>query len=63
MELLHLYVFPELEILAADDLIEWNESFAELTEKGRYFIRNVCAAFDIKNYRDTSSKKQFSKGI
>jgi len=63
MELLHLYVFPELEILAADGLIEWNETFVALTEKGRYFIRNICAAFDIKLHQDASSKQIFSKAI
>jgi oxygen-independent coproporphyrinogen-3 oxidase len=63
VELLHLYVFPELEILAADGLIEWNEAFVALTERGRYFIRNVCAAFDIKMHQDARSKQLFSKAI
>jgi len=63
MELLHLYVFPELEILAADELIEWNETFVALTEKGRYFMRNVCAAFDIKLHQDENRKQLFSKAI
>ena len=63
MELLYLYVFPELENLAADDLIVWNTEGIKLTAKGRYFIRNVCAAFDLKLYGNSDSKKMFSKAV
>jgi oxygen-independent coproporphyrinogen-3 oxidase len=63
LELLRLYVFPELESLAADELIVWNAGGLKLTVKGRHFIRNVCAAFDLKLHADNSSKHLFSKAI
>jgi oxygen-independent coproporphyrinogen-3 oxidase len=63
LELLQLYVFPELESLAEDDLVIWNTEGLKLTAKGRYFIRNVCVAFDIKLHADNSSKNLFSKAV
>ena len=57
------YVFPELQKLAEDGLIVWNTEGLELTSKGRYFIRNVCAAFDLKLHADADSKKMFSKAV
>jgi oxygen-independent coproporphyrinogen-3 oxidase len=63
LELLQQYVFPELQSLAADDLVIWNTTGLKLTPKGRYFIRNVCVAFDIKLHTDNSSKNLFSKAV
>lgn len=62
-ELLQQFVFPELINLAADGLVEWNEESITVTERGRYFLRNVCAAFDIKLHANKSSMPQFSKAI
>ena len=62
-EKLQQYVFPELQKLAEDDLIIWNTECLSLTSKGRYFIRNVCAAFDLKLHEDISSKKLFSNAV
>jgi oxygen-independent coproporphyrinogen-3 oxidase len=62
-ELLQQYVFPELEKLAADELVVWNKYGLQLTTIGRYFIRNVCAAFDIKLQAGNNSKTLFSKAI
>jgi oxygen-independent coproporphyrinogen-3 oxidase len=57
------YVFPQLEGLDADELIVWNKCGVQLTAIGHFFIRNVCAAFDIKLKVDTNSKTLFSKAI
>jgi oxygen-independent coproporphyrinogen-3 oxidase len=62
-ELLMQYVFPQLEGLDADELIVWNKCGVQLTAIGHFFIRNVCAAFDIKLKVDTNSKTLFSKAI
>jgi oxygen-independent coproporphyrinogen-3 oxidase len=58
------YLFPKLEALAADGLVEWNTSGVKLTEQGHYFIRVVCSAFDLYLQRSTQSEKPiFSKAI
>jgi oxygen-independent coproporphyrinogen-3 oxidase len=63
-KLLQECVFPQLVLLAADGLIIWNEQYLELTANGRYFIRNVCAAFDIKLHQSEHVTTQaFSKAI
>lgn len=62
--LLQVYVFPQLELLKTDGLIIWNDQFLELTAIGRYFIRNVCAAFDIKlHLSENATTPVFSKAI
>jgi oxygen-independent coproporphyrinogen-3 oxidase len=62
-KLLEQYVFPELEKLAGDELIVWNKYGLQLTYAGHYFIRNICAAFDIKLLAGSNSKTLFSKAI
>lgn len=63
-ELLQQYVFPCLEELFADGMIEWNNRALELTSRGHLFIRNVCRAFDLFLQRnETSEKIMFSKAI
>lgn len=56
--------FPVLATLAADNLIKFNQDGIIVTELGRYFLRNICSAFDlhllkasnIKLKNDTYSK-------
>ncbi|UEG51276.1 oxygen-independent coproporphyrinogen III oxidase [Ferruginibacter lapsinanis] len=57
--------FPVLEKLAADGLIEWDETCLQVTPLGRNFIRNICSAFDLYLIRDqsNSNKPTFSKAI
>lgn len=62
-ELLEQYVFPELKKLAADKLIIWNKNGLQVKPTGRFFIRNICAAFDIKMHAGNNSKTLFSKAI
>ena len=63
-ELLKQYVFPELKELADDGLVNYNQDGAIITDKGKYFLRNICSAFDIKMHRDNSEKLPvFSKAI
>lgn len=59
------YSFPELEKLAADGLVEWNEEHVQVTELGRHFIRNICSAFDLHLLRNQteSGRPMFSKAI
>lgn len=64
MPQLEAYTFPQLLQLEEDGLIEWNYSGLKVTTKGRNFIRNICAAFDLylSGSKDIS-KQQFSKAI
>lgn len=63
LPLLQAYVFPVLQQLQADGLIEWNLHSLHLTPLGHYFIRNVCAAFDLCMHRGRSAHAGFSKAI
>jgi oxygen-independent coproporphyrinogen-3 oxidase len=65
LDLLKEYTFPQLESLAADGLVKYDHSGLELTEEGHFFIRNVCAAFDLYLQRDKTllNKPTFSKAI
>jgi oxygen-independent coproporphyrinogen III oxidase len=56
-------VFPKLRPLQKDGLIEWDEFGLQLTPQGRYFIRNVCSAFDLYLHRSSENKPLFSKAI
>lgn len=53
----------DLEALAMDGLISCDEGCITIRDKGKYFIRNICAAID-PIFQDASSKQQvFSKAI
>jgi oxygen-independent coproporphyrinogen III oxidase len=56
-------VFPKLPALEKDGLIEWDASGLKLTAQGRYFIRNVCSAFDLYLQRPADANPIFSKAI
>jgi oxygen-independent coproporphyrinogen III oxidase len=57
--------FKELENVANDGLIEWDESGLTVTPLGRNFIRNICKSFDLQLLRkeQNSNKPLFSKAI
>ena len=63
LELLREYTFPILTELAEDGLLLWNEKGLVLTTQGRYFIRNICSAFDLHLQRSTPGVNLFSKAI
>lgn len=65
LPILKEFCFPQLELLAADGLVEYDEKHIKLTAEGHCFIRNVCAAFDLYLRRDNSflNKPTFSKAI
>ncbi|RXK83285.1 oxygen-independent coproporphyrinogen III oxidase [Filimonas effusa] len=66
LDLLRQYSFPELKLLAADGLVNWNEEKLEVTELGRHFIRNICRSFDLHLLRSQatpSNKPLFSQAI
>lgn len=66
LPLLQQYSFPALQQLAEDGLVVFNKTAAKLTPEGRYFIRNIASAFDIKLHQKklgTLNNTVFSKGI
>ncbi len=63
LETLKKYAFPELEKLAADNLIHWNEQGLQITELGLNFLRNICRPFDLKSLQLKTDKNTFSKAI
>jgi oxygen-independent coproporphyrinogen-3 oxidase len=65
LDLLKTYSFPQLALLAEDDLIQYDEEGLEVTETGAHFIRNICYAFDLQVHRQKTGNAmpQFSKAI
>ncbi|HEY5369073.1 MAG TPA: coproporphyrinogen III oxidase, partial [Hanamia sp.] len=66
LPLLHQYSFPELRKLAADKLVEFDETGLAVTGLGRNFIRNICKAFDLHLLRaqvSQDAKPLYSKAI
>ncbi|HUQ96885.1 MAG TPA: oxygen-independent coproporphyrinogen III oxidase [Chitinophagaceae bacterium] len=57
------HTFPKLLELEQDGLLHWNEKGLKLTPQGRYFIRNVCSAFDVYLDQATTGKQIFSKAV
>jgi oxygen-independent coproporphyrinogen-3 oxidase len=57
------YSFPLLEMLAADGLINYDETGATVTPAGQHFIRNICSAFDLYLQQKAFAKTVFSKSI
>ena len=57
LPVLREYTFPDLENLAADGLVTWNETEMTVTPRGRRFIRNICKAFDLYLWRDNANQK------
>lgn len=45
-----------------DGLIERSDDRVKLTEAGRFFVRNICAAFD-KDYQGETVIKKYSMGV
>lgn len=59
-------VIPALRELEKDGLLHLDPTGLELTETGRYFMRNVCKAFDLHLLRSNAAGEQnniFSKAI
>lgn len=65
LQTLKKFTFPQLEELAKDKLVEWNEQEVKVTALGRNFIRNVCKAFDLHLLREQKESESplFSKAI
>ncbi|NCI47015.1 oxygen-independent coproporphyrinogen III oxidase [Sediminibacterium soli] len=63
---LQQYSFPALAELEQDGLVKWNDTGLSVTEAGHYFLRNICAAFDMhlqRSGQDGQTQPQFSKAI
>ncbi|HKK40283.1 MAG TPA: hypothetical protein VJ949_12750, partial [Cryomorphaceae bacterium] len=52
----------KLEEAEEDGLIERTYDRVKLTETGRFFVRNICAAFD-KDYQGETVIKKYSMGV
>jgi len=65
LHVLKEFCFPKIEQLAADGLVEYDESHLKLKGEGHYFIRNICSAFDLYLQRDQFllNKQTYSKAI
>lgn len=66
LPLLRQYSFPELRKLAADNLVEFDETGLAVTDLGRNFIRNICKSFDLHLLRaqvSQDAKPLYSKAI
>jgi oxygen-independent coproporphyrinogen-3 oxidase len=57
-EPLSRFTFPILERLQQDGLISFTDRYLEVTITGRNFIRNICAAFDLRLLRTTKDLHQ-----
>jgi oxygen-independent coproporphyrinogen-3 oxidase len=60
------YTRPQLQALKEDGLVEFDAAQVKLTDKGHYFIRNVCSAFDLhlqRSRKEMEPKVSFSKAI
>ncbi|MBS1574965.1 MAG: oxygen-independent coproporphyrinogen III oxidase [Bacteroidetes bacterium] len=62
-EILEGFVFPKLEGLQTDKLIQFSEAGLQLTPQGHYFIRNICSAFDLYLDGTKNERALFSKSI
>jgi oxygen-independent coproporphyrinogen III oxidase len=64
-DLLREYTFPELQKLAEDGLVQYDEKHLRVTKQGRSFIRNICKAFDmhLQKQKVETEKKIYSKAI
>ena len=65
LPVLQEFCFPQLKQLAADGLVEFDQQQLKITGEGHYFIRNICAAFDLYLQRNSTltNKQTFSKAI
>ncbi|MEO7766119.1 MAG: radical SAM protein [Ferruginibacter sp.] len=50
--LLEQYTFPQLALFAAEDLVRYDKTGAEVTKQGHFFMRNICSAFDMHLQRN-----------
>ena len=56
-------ILSRLSSLAADGLVEAEDNVITVTEKGKLFIRNICAAFDAYLFKKDMAAQTFSKAI
>lgn len=63
--LLEEFCFPQLQQPLADGMVEYDKKQLKLTERGHYFIRNICSAFDLhlQRNKNLSYQQAFSKAI
>ncbi len=54
---------PNLDEMVEDDLVRYEHNTIEISEKGKYFIRNICASIDPIFQNTKSENPMFSKAI
>ena len=55
-------LLPRLDGIKADGLVETGKGYIRVNEKGKPFIRNVCAAID-PMLKNIDHEKMFSKSV
>jgi len=63
MEILEEYSIPKLKGLEQDGLVTLTPLGVSVTDQGRYFIRNICSAFDLYLAKVDTQKILFSKAV
>ena len=63
MGFLEEHSFPMLESFQQDGLVVLTRKGVTLTQQGRYFIRNICSAFDLYLAKVEVQKTMFSKAV
>jgi len=63
MEILEEYSIPKLKGLEQDGLVTLTSNGVSVTDQGRYFIRNICSAFDLYLAKVDTQKTLFSKAV
>ncbi len=58
-----IHVYSRLASMQADGFIDLQGDVVSVTEKGRLFIRNICAAFDAYLFKKELAGQTFSKAI
>jgi oxygen-independent coproporphyrinogen-3 oxidase len=62
-DILEEFSFPKLRVLQQDGLVVLTRKGVYLTQQGRYFIRNICSAFDLYLAKVDLEKNLFSKAV
>lgn len=59
----YTFIVSSMAALESDGLVQLNGNDIQVTEKGKMFIRNICAALDARLWRKGAESKLFSKAI
>ena len=63
LQFLKEYSLPILRSFEEDGLVVLTQKGVSLTDQGRYFIRNICSAFDLYLATSAAQQMRFSKAV